>query len=87
MRGAATTAAAAGRPKTWSTVAEASTRAPPSASTFSVRSRGGRPIGPTRNARRPLVSRRTRTDFPSASTRSAVVPAGATPWMIPGLAS
>ena len=57
VRGGATSAAAAGRPKTCSTVAEASTRVPSSASTLSVRSRGGRPIGPSRKARRPLVRR------------------------------
>ena len=86
-RGGATVAAAAGRPKTCSTVAEASTRRAASASTVSVRSRGGSPIGPIRKARRPLVRRSTRTERPSASTRSRVVPGGATPWTIPGLAS
>ena len=87
VRGGATLAAAAGRPKTCSTVAEASTRRPASASTVSVISRGGSPIGPSRKARLPLVSRSTRTQRPSASTRTAVVPAGATPWTMPGLAS
>ena len=86
-RGGATLAAEAGSPNTCSTLAEESTRPSAIAWTVSVRSRGGRPIGPIRKARRPLVRRSTRSERPSASTRSCVVPGGATPWTIPGFAS